>query len=127
MSLRYDCTKVEMEHWEMAKRMSSTETFLKSTIEDVMPLVQRTLRPAGGRQSSTSQHLPSGKFDRFGPSSLIPTNFTDRHRQVQRAMLSFTTGSHESSANGINGDLNEIIWFIHYGSFIRVIHNVVQG
>ena len=39
-SLRYSCTKVEVEDQEAAMQMSSTATPLKSAMEDAIPLVE---------------------------------------------------------------------------------------
>lgn len=36
MSMRHDCTKVEMEDQEAVRQVSSTETLLKSAIEYVL-------------------------------------------------------------------------------------------
>jgi len=40
--------------------------------------------------------------------------------QEKKAMLSFTTGSHETmfSSNGINGDMNVTLWPVQVRSFI---------
>lgn len=54
MSLRYDCTKVEVEDREGARQMSFTETPPNNVIEEAVPLVECAHRPSSGGRPGAS-------------------------------------------------------------------------